>query len=195
MRGKRSKAYKKLMNAYSLTFGFRAPYQVLMDSEIVLDAVKYKMDLVGGLEKALHGKIKPMITQCSIRHLYLLPTTSRSGIATNQTSTPNSVLATLKSSAVTLAKTFERRRCNHHTLSDPLSNFACIQSCVVSPTGENKHRYIVATQNREMRAYLRSIPGVPLIYINRSVMIMEPMADASWERREKEEWGKFTVGL
>jgi len=26
-------------------------------------------------------------------------------------------------------------------------------------------------------------------------MIMEPMADVSWERREKEEWGKFTIGI
>jgi len=26
-------------------------------------------------------------------------------------------------------------------------------------------------------------------------MIMEPMADVSWERREKDEWGKFTIGI
>ena len=26
-------------------------------------------------------------------------------------------------------------------------------------------------------------------------MIMEPMADVSWERREREEWGKFTIGI
>jgi len=59
MRGKRAKQYKKLMNAYAHTFGFRAPYQVLMDSEIVLDASKHKMGLVSGLEKCLHGMAKP----------------------------------------------------------------------------------------------------------------------------------------
>lgn len=36
---------------------------------------------------------------------------------------------------------------------------------------------------------------MPLLYINRSVLIMEPMADVSWEKREREEWGKFTIGL
>ena len=46
-----------------------------------------------------------------------------------------------------------------------------------------------------MRAYFRSIPGVPLVYINRSVMIMEPMADCSMERRESDELLKFSVGL
>ena len=59
MRGKRSKAYKKLMVAYGHTFGFREPYQVLFDSSIVLDCVKSKMDLVSGMEKVLHGKVKP----------------------------------------------------------------------------------------------------------------------------------------
>ena len=46
-----------------------------------------------------------------------------------------------------------------------------------------------------MRAYLRSIPGVPLVYINRSVMIMEPMADCSLEKRENDELLKYSVGL
>lgn len=59
MRGKRSKQYKKLMNAYGHSFGFRAPYQVLMDSEIILDATKHKMDLVKGLEKCVHDTVKP----------------------------------------------------------------------------------------------------------------------------------------
>lgn len=29
MRGKRSKQYRKLMQSYGMTFGFREPYQVL----------------------------------------------------------------------------------------------------------------------------------------------------------------------
>lgn len=58
MRGKRSKQYKKLMQQYGLTFGFREPYQVLVDHEMVRDADKFKMDLVGGLERTLHGGVK-----------------------------------------------------------------------------------------------------------------------------------------
>jgi U3 small nucleolar RNA-associated protein 23 len=59
----------------------------------------------------------------------------------------------------------------------------------------NKHRYVVATQDPEVRAYLRRIPGVPLIYINRSVMIMEPMGGATEELKQKEERQKFKAGL
>lgn len=61
-----------------LTFGFREPYQVLgahfenllsfgtrlmalfvVDAQMIQDTERFKMDLVGGLERTLHGKVKP----------------------------------------------------------------------------------------------------------------------------------------
>ena len=46
----------------------------------------------------------------------------------------------------------------------------------------NQFNYAVATQDQELRAYLRSIPGVPLIYINKSVMILEPISIATLKK-------------
>ncbi|KAI9779986.1 MAG: hypothetical protein M1835_004591 [Candelina submexicana] len=94
------------------------------------------------------------------------------------------------------AKQYERRRCNHHTLDEPLTALECLSS-VVDPKGSktNKHRYVVASQDKDVRSAMRQIPGVPLVYINRSVMIMEPMAGATEDIREKEERGKFRMGL
>lgn len=125
-----------------------------------------------------------MITQCSIRHLYSLQ-------PDNETLT-----AAAKNAIIDQAKTFERRRCNHHELPEPLSTLECLSS-VVDPKDNltNKHRYVVATQEIEVRSHMRRVLGVPLIYINRSVMIMEPMAGNSQEVREKEEKGKFRTGL
>jgi U3 small nucleolar RNA-associated protein 23 len=97
---------------------------------------------------------------------------------------------------IALAKGYERRRCNHHTLEKPLSTLECLSSVVDSKgNNTNKHRYVVASQDPEVRAHMRSIPGVPLIYISRSVLIMEPMAGASDEVRLKEERSKFRQGL
>lgn len=59
MRGKRAKQYRKLMHQYALTFQFREPYQVLVDAQIIQDAARFKMDLVGGLERTVQGKVKP----------------------------------------------------------------------------------------------------------------------------------------
>ncbi|EPQ67675.1 Bgt-2520 [Blumeria graminis f. sp. tritici] len=180
MRGKRSKQYKKLMQQYGLNFGFREPYQVILDADIIKDASKFKMDLVGGLERTLHGKVKPMITQCSMRHLYA------------------SSFEPGMSHIIDTAKTYERRRCGHLPADYPvpLSSEACITS-VVDPknTLQNKHRYIVASQDLDVRKAMRDLAGVPLVYIHRSVMIMEPMGTKTSEIRQKEEQGKFRSGL
>ena len=94
------------------------------------------------------------------------------------------------------AKQFERRRCNHQNLEEPMSELDCLSS-VVDPRGSrtNKHRYVVASQDSNIRSYMRSVPGVPLIYLKRSVMIMEPMAGATEEVRDREEQTKFQAGL
>jgi U3 small nucleolar RNA-associated protein 23 len=172
MKLKRAKAYRKLMHQYELQFGFREAYQVLLDAEILQDAWRFKIDLVPRLEGVVAGKVKPMITQCSMRHLYS---------------------ATPKNEAlINQAKTYERRRCNHHELENPLSSLECLSE-VVGPT--NKHRYIVASQDQEVRAHMRNIPGVPLVYISKSVMLLEPMNEQTAEQRAALEKSKFRLGL
>ncbi len=63
------------MQQYGLSFGFREPYQVIrkfyrqvhathlillpVDADMIRDADRFKMDLVGGLERTLHGQVKP----------------------------------------------------------------------------------------------------------------------------------------
>lgn len=93
MRGKRAKQYRKLMQQYGLTFGFREPYQVLgnfilapspptrspitdhrkraVDAQMIEDTERFKMDLVGGLERTLSGKVKP-----STQHFSLIKKTT-----------------------------------------------------------------------------------------------------------------------
>lgn len=218
MRGKTSKKYRKLMQQYDLTFGFREPYQVLgalavdtlftiielmanfiVDAQMIQDSDRFKMDLVGGLERTLHGKVKPsmrkrcgigkaeliircalVITQCSIRHLYDL------------TEIPQAQ----KEGLISLAKRMERRRCNHHTLEKPLSTLGCLAS-VIDPksSNTNKNRYVVASQEDEVRKFCRGVKGVPLVYVKRSVMVMEPMADSSVSVKEGIDRGKFRTGL
>ena len=61
--------------------------------------------------------------------------------------------------------------------------------------GMNKHRYILAAQEEAVRAWARSLRGVPMIYVKRSVMVMEPMAQASVGVREREEKSKLRAGV
>lgn len=94
------------------------------------------------------------------------------------------------------ARNFERRRCGHHTFEEPLSEFECIKS-VVDPKDShtNKFKLVVASQDDKIRTVMRGIPGVPLIYIKRSVMVMEPMGGATEQVKERDEKSKFRAGL
>lgn len=180
MRGKRAKQYRKLMHQYELAFNFRVPYQVLVDAEMIKDTTRFRMDLPHLLERTLHGEIKPMITQCSIRHLYTSTHEDRAE----------------KSQWIETAKKFERRRCGHHELEQPLSTHECLMSVVDGKeSGNNKHRYIVASQDAGLRAQLRKIAGVPLVYVSRSVMVMEPMAAKTEEVRNGQEAEKIRAGV
>ncbi|TFK94286.1 PIN domain-like protein, partial [Polyporus arcularius HHB13444] len=161
MRQKRAKAYRKLMSLYALTFGFRQPYQVLVDSHMCKDAIVRKIDFVKQLGVVLQGTVKPMITQCCIHELYLQGKEQQP--------------------AVDLAKTFERRKCNHR---EAIPGDECLSS-VVGET--NKHRYVVATQSQELRQKLRAIPAVPIVHNNRSVMILEPPSDTTLRAKALEE--------
>ncbi|KAH9857848.1 Fcf1-domain-containing protein [Lenzites betulinus] len=161
MRQKRAKAYRKLMSLYSLSFGFRQPYQVLIDSHMCTEAIAHKIELLKQLGVVLQGAVKPMITQCCIHELYLQGKTQQP--------------------AVDLAKTFERRKCNHREAIPG-------DECLASVVGEtNKHRYVVATQSQDLRPTLRAVPGVPIVHMNRSVMILEPPSDATLRVKALEE--------
>lgn len=43
----------------------------------------------------------------------------------------------------------------------------------------NNKKYVVATQDVELRKRLRRVPGVPLVYMNRAVLVLEKQSDAS----------------
>ncbi|KAL0469177.1 Fcf1 domain-containing protein [Neurospora intermedia] len=179
--GKSRKAYKKLMRSFE-QLGFRQPYQLLLTSDIVLDTVK--LDIMNLFQKTLNTKdIKPMITQCCIRALY----------AKNK---PGPDRDPNVPAAIERAKTFERRRCGHLMDQDPLTERECMLS-VVDPKGkgQNKFRYVVATNDEWLRHRLRSVVPTPLMYCRRSVMILEPMSEASQQIRDREERQKFKDGI
>ncbi|KAG5644727.1 hypothetical protein DXG03_007856 [Asterophora parasitica] len=158
MRQKRAKAYRKLMSLYSMTFGFRQPYQVLVDAEMCKAAIDHKIELVKQLTSVLQGEVKPMVTQCCIHELYIQGKSQQP--------------------AVDLAKTFERRKCNHR---EAIPGDECLTS-VVGPT--NKHRYVIATQSQPLRVKLRNIPAVPIVHVNRTVMVLEPPSDLTLETKK-----------
>ncbi|KAF9416680.1 hypothetical protein BGZ76_004614 [Entomortierella beljakovae] len=91
------------------------------------------------------------------------------------------------SGAFIASKRFEKRRCKHQTAVDEAT---CISEIISS---NNPHNYVVATQSKKLRNQLANIPGVPLLYINRANMILEPPSEASRSTGKKIESDKTHV--
>ncbi|OWB75173.1 hypothetical protein B5S31_g5035 [[Candida] boidinii] len=170
MKQKRAKSYRKQVHILKQIFKFKEPIQILVDSDIILESDKLKFDIIKGFERTLQCPIKLLISQCCITHLY----NSKNQDVINYSK-----------------EFFEKRRCNHKELKN---SDDCIKDITII-NKENKHRYLVATQNLKLRQYLRSFPGLPLIYMNKSVMIMEPLTNSSLKIIDLIERNKLKHGL
>jgi U3 small nucleolar RNA-associated protein 23 len=217
MRAKRSKKYRKLMHQYELAFGFREPYQVLVDSNLLRAVHSFKMDLIPALERTLQGQVKPLLTKCSLASIM-------AGQPTNpRTNNP------VRPDFLPPPTTLPLRHCSHNEDSTPIDETSCLLSLLspLSDVKRNKEHYILATADppapkpnsatqqetgkkrkrdaddglqalkraQALRRGARSIPGVPIVYVKRSVMILEPMSAPSEGIRDGVEEDKLRTGL
>lgn len=90
------------------------------------------------------------------------------------------------SGSVFVAKRFELRNCRHS--GQGFDSSACIKDLIGL---DNPHHYAVAAQNVELRGALREILGVPLILINRGVLVMEQPSKATIDQARKIELNKL----
>jgi len=88
------------------------------------------------------------------------------------------------SGAFLASKRFEKRRCKHQTAVDEA---ICIGQIIGN---SNPHNYVVASQSKKLRTQFAQVPGVPLLYINRSNLILEPPSDASLNKSKSIETAK-----
>lgn len=58
---------------------------------------------------------------------------------------------------------------------------------------KKKRKYFVACQNNSLRGQLGGIPGVPLLYMNKVALVMEPPSNATLRYTSKHETNKVNV--
>ncbi|KAF4518040.1 hypothetical protein B566_EDAN009273 [Ephemera danica] len=160
------KAHKNLC-FFVNNFGFRQPYQVLVDGTLCFSALKGKINLKDQLPKYLGAEVKLLTTQCVILE------TEKLGPALF--------------GAMLIVKQFPVHRCGHD--DRPISGSTCILSMLGK---KNKTRYIVATQDRDLQDRVRKIPGAPLIYIHQRTPTLEAPSPASLKVAEKFNEAKFS---
>jgi len=154
MRIKRNKGFRRTLRYYRLHYKILEPYKILVDGPFVQEALQGKLDVREQLTKLVSGgRITPCTTSCILHELRNL---GQKGEA-----------------ALWIAQTFYKVKCGH---SDPLSAADCVQDQIGA---ENERRLIVATQDLDLAAHLRNVPGVPLIRFNHYTPLLEDPSAAS----------------
>ncbi|KAG2196690.1 hypothetical protein INT46_009613 [Mucor plumbeus] len=153
---KSSRSNKKTVHAYSVGFGFRPPYQILMDGDFCKAALEKQVYIKDELPFLMGDVTRLVVTECILQDIK-----SKGHDFT---------------SAYILAKKSEARRCPHK--DSPVSSYQCIRDLVGA---ENKLHFCVATQNPKLKDRMRKIPGVPIIYVNvkQQGLGLEPMTEKS----------------
>ncbi|XP_046391110.1 rRNA-processing protein UTP23 homolog [Ischnura elegans] len=166
MKVKRQKKVHRFLSFFCNNYGFRQPYQILVDGTICLAALTNKVTLKDVIPKYFDGSVKLLTTQCVIIE------TEKLGHAVY--------------GAMLIVKQFPIHQCGH--ADKPLIGSACLASMI---KGKNPNRYIIATQDRELQSLVRKIPGVPLLYLHQRVPTLEHPSPASVDHVKNKNENRF----
>jgi U3 small nucleolar RNA-associated protein 23 len=179
---------------------------LVVDSDHLRTLHACKMPLQRYLEKTLHGTAKPFITKCSLASALKtteLRTSQRPDFLPPPTKLP---LRHCSHADIGTDEVLPEMECLFDLLSGGArgnqqpknkEHFVLATADHASPqtnTTTDRKKYDSATEN-DIRPYVREIPGVPIIYVKRSVMVLEELSRASLAVRLKEEKQKLREGL
>ncbi|KAI5705185.1 hypothetical protein M8J75_012736 [Diaphorina citri] len=168
MRIRRLKTKDNRLKFYCNHFGFRKPFQVLIDGTFCFEALKSKLNIRDQIPKYFDCDVKLLTTPCIITE------TEKLG--------PNLYGAML------IAKQFALHYCGHE--KSPVTGSECFLSMV----GEkNANRYIVATQDKALQKSLRKIVATPLLYLCHKAPTLEAPSDVTKAAAEKITASRFAV--
>jgi len=157
MKIKRAKKVSKTLEFFRNNFGFRAPYQVLLDGTFSAGCLEAKVNIKEQIPKYL-GEARLFTTPCCITELEQLNCYG----------------------AMMVAKGFPVFKCGHQQ-AEPAST--CIASLV---GGHNSRHFVVATNDYGLRTLLRGVPGTPVLYLHGNSPTLERPSELTRGRVEQE---------
>ncbi|XP_050526737.1 rRNA-processing protein UTP23 homolog [Daktulosphaira vitifoliae] len=168
MRLKRHQKAERNINFYCVNFGFRKPFQILVDGTFCMVSAQNRVQLREDLPKYLNGEVKLLTTQCVIIETETLGPTVRP--------------------AMHIVKSFGIHKCGHN--KKPISG----ANCIISMTKDNVNtRYIVATQDKSLQNILYNIPAVPVMYFNGLSIVLKSPSPESLNLANQRKQSRFQL--
>ena len=157
---KKDKWIKKTINFYRFVFKFESPYKVIIDGNFAAMALNKKFEMKSSLEKLLDEKVILIIPSCIFKEVQ---------------SIESKIPGLLK-----LLSQYKIEQCKHNLLTPT--------NCIRDYIGKkNNLKYFVATQDNFLRVQLRKIPGVPLIFFEQNMLLMDKPSRISIEASDRRE--------
>ena len=157
---RKDKWIKKALNFYKYIFKFDSPFKIIIDGNFAAMALNKKFEMKTSLEKLLGEKVTLIIPSCIFKEVQ---------------SIESKIPGLLK-----LLSQYKIESCKHGLLS-PTN---CIRDYIGN---KNQFKYFVATQDNFLRIQLRKIPGVPLIFFEQNMLLMDKPSKISIESSERKE--------
>lgn len=152
MKINRYKKAERYMSLYKNNFGFREPYQVLLDGTFCQVALAHKVNIQDQLPKYIRGECKLLTTACVIEE------TKRLGKPLH--------------GAYLIVSQFPVHDCGHES---PISANKCLSSFIID--NKNKDHYLVATQDHRLRQKIAKLVVCPLLKLANNTLVLEKPTD------------------
>ncbi len=157
---RKDKWIKKTLNFYRFIFKFDSPYKIIIDGNFAAMSLNKKFEMKSSLEKLLDEKITLIIPSCIFKEVQ---------------SIESKIPGLLK-----LLSQYKIEQCKHNLMTPT--------NCIRDYIGKkNNSKYFVATQDNFLRVQLRKIPGVPLIFFEQNMLLMDKPSRVSIEASERRE--------
>ncbi|KAL6065418.1 Small subunit processome component [Balamuthia mandrillaris] len=146
------------MNFFRLSFGINPPFHVLVDPEFLATSLARKLFVKTSVPECLGGKATLIVTRC-VTHFLRSNGDKYAG-------------------AAAMAKRLQHAPCAHDE-GTTMSPDSCLFNLLQQSSEETGTKYCLATQSTQLRNKARDIAGVPIIYINNTMLCLEPPSRTS----------------
>jgi len=171
LRVKRQKKIQKIIRYYNIGFNIKDPYKLLCEPSFIYQSLEKKLHIKEQLPKLLGGRVTPMVTSCGMEELRRL----------------KREIGDQFIGSIVIAKGFYRIKCGHD--ENPLGAAECCAELLKN----RENKWIMASQDENLRSQIREIPGVPLLYLAGQVPTLEQPSQKSTTVHEENEQQKLEI--
>ncbi|CAK7233054.1 rRNA-processing protein fcf1 [Sporothrix bragantina] len=144
------------------------PYQVLIDTNFLSHTVQRKLPLLETMMDCLYATCRPIMTDCVMAELEKLGPKYRIALK------------------IARDERWERSKCTHKGIYADDCIFdrivrhrtVCLNPLLACPAFATSTKYIVATNDRDLKRRIRKVPGVPIMSVARGKYVIENLPGA-----------------